>query len=78
LALDEPKDTDKVFEFEGNIKFVMEKELLESAKPVKVDITYTGFSVESNLQLGGGGGCGSGSCSTDSSGGCGTPGSCCN
>lgn len=73
MALDEPKDTDEVFDFEGDIKFVMEKELLEAAKPVKVDITYTGFSVDSNLQLGGGG-CGS-SCSTD--GGCGTAGSCC-
>ncbi|BBD07438.1 HesB/YadR/YfhF-family protein [Desulfovibrio ferrophilus] len=76
MALDEPKDTDEVFEFDGDIKFVMEKELLEAAKPVKVDITYTGFSVDSNLQLGGGG-CGSGSCGTDSSGGCGSAGSCC-
>jgi len=73
LALDEPKDTDEVFDFDGGIKFVMEKDLLEAAKPVKVDITYTGFSVDSNLQLGGGS-CGS-SCGTGGS--CGTQGSCC-
>lgn len=68
MALDEPKATDEVYEFEGDIKFVIDKELLANAKPVKVDVTYTGFSVDSNLQLGGGGcgsagGCASGSCS---------------
>jgi hypothetical protein len=46
-------------------KFLIEKNLMEHAAPVKVDLTYTGFSVSSNLQLGGGGGggCG-GSCSS--------------
>jgi hypothetical protein len=49
--------------------FVVEKDLLEKASPLKVDMTYMGFSVTSNLELGGGGGscggsCSSGSCST--------------
>jgi hypothetical protein len=48
--------------------FVIEKDLLEKASPLKVDMTYMGFSVTSSLELGGGGGCGSscsgGSCST--------------
>jgi hypothetical protein len=65
LALDEPKETDAVFDFDGGISFVIDKQLLESAAPVKVDVTYTGFTVDSSLQLGGG--CSSGSCS---SGGC--------
>ncbi len=65
MALDEPNDKDEVFE-ENGYKIVMEKELFEQAKPIKVDVSYMGFSVESNLQLGGGacgtGGCASGSC----------------
>ena len=55
--------------------FVMDKELYQQASPVKVDISYMGFVVESNLQLGGGS-CSTGGCGTDSSG-CGTSGSCC-
>ncbi len=54
-----------MFDFDGGISFVIDKQLLESAAPVKVDVTYTGFTVDSSLQLGGG--CSSGSCS---SGGC--------
>jgi len=48
--------------------FVIEKDLLEKATPLKVDMTYMGFSVTSNMELGGGSSCGSscsgGSCST--------------
>ncbi|NJB66567.1 hypothetical protein GGQ74_000207 [Desulfobaculum xiamenense] len=73
MALDEPKETDAVFDFEDGLKFVMDKQLLTSAAPVKVDLTYTGFVVDSNLPVGGGS-CSSGSCS---SGGCGSSGSCC-
>ncbi len=72
MALDEPKESDEVFDFDGGIKFLMDKDLLESAQPVTVDIGYMGFTVDSSLQLGGGG-CSSGSCS---SGSCGTDGSC--
>lgn len=35
---------------------------MKNAAPVKVDLTYAGFTVQSSLQLGGGG-C-SGSCSS--------------
>ena len=38
--------------------FVIEKELYEKASPLKVDMTYMGFSVTSSLKLGGGSGCG--------------------
>jgi hypothetical protein len=33
LALDEPTETDAVFDFEGGITFVMDKQLLDSAAP---------------------------------------------
>ena len=64
MALDEPKDTDEVFEVEG-FKYLADKDFLEKAKPITVDFAYTGFKITSNLTLGGGeGGCGgcSGSC----------------
>jgi hypothetical protein len=48
--------------------FVIEKDLFQKGTPFKVDMTYMGFSVTSQLELGGGSGCGSscssGSCST--------------
>lgn len=71
LALDQIKDTDKVFDFDGGLQFCIDAPLLEQATPVKVDVTYTGFVVESELQLGGG--CGSGC----SSSGCGSSSGCC-
>jgi len=73
LALDEPKGSDEVFEIEGGLKFVIDKQLLATAAPVKVDVTYTGFVIDSNMPVGGGS-CGGGDCS---SGGCGSSGSCC-
>jgi hypothetical protein len=48
----------------------MDKDLYESAKPVKIDVSYMGFSVTSNLNLGDGG-CSGGSCSTGGSCSCG-------
>lgn len=66
LALDEPKDTDDVFDTEG-YSFVVDKDLLTQAKPLTVDFACSGFTVDSSLELGSGG-CGGG-CSC-SSGGC--------
>lgn len=72
LALDEKRDGDSAFDFEDGISFVVNTELLEEAKPVKVDVSYTGFTVDSNLSLDGGGcGCASGCGSGAGSGGCG-------
>jgi Fe-S cluster assembly iron-binding protein IscA len=74
LALDEAKDTDDLFEA-GGYQFIVDKDLAVQAAPLRVDMSYMGFSVQSSLELGGGGcGCSGGSCS---SGSCGTPGSCC-
>lgn len=61
LALDEPKDSDDVFQVDG-YSIVVDKELLEKAKPLTIDFACAGFSVDSSLELGGGG-CGGCSCS---------------
>ena len=36
MALDEPKDNDDVFDI-GEFKYIVEKELMEQAKPIKID-----------------------------------------
>jgi iron-sulfur cluster assembly protein len=63
MALDEPKDDDEIVNNNG-ITFLVNKQLLEQVKPVKVDFvesTYgSGFSISSNLAKGGT----CGSCST--------------
>ncbi|QJT08166.1 IscA/HesB family protein [Oceanidesulfovibrio marinus] len=72
LALDQANENDEVVEHDG-FTFVVEKELYEQAKPISIDISYMGFTVDSALPLGGGScgsSCGSGGCGTDSSGGC--------
>jgi Fe-S cluster assembly iron-binding protein IscA len=65
LALDEPKESDKIFE-EGGIKFLVEDSLLEKCGAVKVDFMdagyRSGFSITSVNPLGSGGSCSSGSC----------------
>jgi iron-sulfur cluster assembly protein len=65
LALDEPKDSDKVYE-EGGLKFLVDADLQEKCGAVKVDFMEagyrSGFSITSANPLGGGGSCSSGSC----------------
>jgi len=65
LALDEPKESDKIFE-EGGLKFLVEDSLLEKCGAVKVDFMdagyRSGFSITSANPLGSGGSCSSGSC----------------
>ena len=56
LALDEPTDSDTTFDEKG-YSFVINNDLFTAAKNIKVDFTYMGFSVESEIPLGGGGGC---------------------
>ena len=63
MALDEPKDDDEIVKNDG-ITFLVNKDLLEKAKPINVDFVDSamgsGFSISSALSVGGG--CGS-SCS---------------
>ena len=58
MALDEPKDDDEIVKNNG-FTFLINKELYEQAKPINVDFVDSGwgqgFSISSNLQLGGGG-----------------------
>ena len=57
LALDESKETDNVYDING-ITYLIDKALSEQAKEVKVDFVdnngRSGFSVSSELNLGGG------------------------
>ncbi len=68
MALDEPKEDDQVFE-KNEITYVINRDLYEQVKPINVDFVETamgsGFSIQSNLNAGGG-------CGTS----CGTGGSC--
>jgi len=65
MALDEPKKEDEVFDEKGT-KFIIDKDLLNQAKPINVDFVETergsGFKLTSSLQPTEGG-CGS-SCSS--------------
>ena len=64
LALDEPTENDEVMEQDG-FKFVVEKELYDKAKPISIDASPMGFTVDSALRLAGpdcSSGCGSGGC----------------
>jgi len=64
MALDEPKDSDEVYEVEG-FKYIIDKGFMEKAKPVKVDFSEYGFKLSSNIDF-------DASCSS-----CSTTGSCC-
>lgn len=65
MALDEPRDSDKVFDEKG-FKFCMEENLYEKTGGVKVDAGYMGFVVESVNPLSSGSGCAScSSCGTN-------------
>ena len=63
MALDESKDTDKVFNVDG-FDYVVDKEFLKEAQPIKVDFLDIGFKVTSSLVL------------DSSCGGCSSSGSC--
>ncbi len=68
MALDEPKEDDKVFDDDG-ITYVINSELFERAKPIQVDFvtsfTGAGFSISSGLAANSSsaGSCSSNSCS---------------
>ncbi len=53
MALDEPREQDEVFD-DRDITFVIDKQLLEQVKPIKVDYVNShmgsGFSISSNMQ----------------------------
>ncbi len=62
MALDEPKDEDEVFDIDG-FQFLVNKDFLEKAKPIKVDFLVHGFKLDCGLDFGPGcSSCGTGSC----------------
>ncbi len=72
LALDEPKDSDKVFE-NDSLKFLVEKSLLTTCGGITVDYIdagpRSGFGITSVKPISsGGGGCSSGSCGSSNCG----------
>ena len=71
LALDEPKDTDKVFE-NDSLKFLVEKSLLTTCGGITVDYVdagpRSGFGITSVKPISSGGGCSSGSCGSSNCG----------
>ena len=61
MALDEPQENDEVYDI-GQFKYVVDKELLKKAKPIKIDFMGNGFSITSSMVFESGcGSCGSGS-----------------
>ena len=46
LVLDEPKDDDSVFDVEG-FQYLVNNNLLEKAKPIKIDFLQMGFKIDS-------------------------------
>ena len=65
MALDEPKDTDDVYEI-GGFKYIVDKDFIEKATPIKVDFTEMGFKIDSGIDFG-----------APACGSCGTKTSCC-
>ncbi len=50
LDLDEQKDTDHVFEIDG-FQFIVDKEFMKEAEPIKVDFTRSGFQFDCSLEF---------------------------
>jgi len=66
MALDEPKDTDNVYDVD-NFKYIVDKDFMEKAKPIVVDFQAMGFKITSGIKIEAGTGCS----------GCGSTSSCC-
>jgi iron-sulfur cluster assembly protein len=61
LALDEPNDNDGTYDISG-LTYVVDKELMEQATPIKIDFMGRGLTITSSLVFEEGcGGCGSAS-----------------
>ena len=76
MALDESNDNDEVFDVEG-FSYIVNKNLLEKASPIKVDFSNYGFRLDCAIDFGPGGCGGCGSAGDASADGCATEGSCC-
>ena len=50
MVLDEPKDTDDVFDIDG-FTFIVDKEFMKEAEPIKVDFTRSGFQFDCAIEF---------------------------
>ena len=50
MDLDEPKDADDVFDIDG-FKFIIDKEFMQEAEPIKIDFTRSGFQFYCSLEF---------------------------
>jgi iron-sulfur cluster assembly protein len=50
LDVDEPKDTDDVFDIDG-FQFVVDKEFLREAEPITVDFAHLGFQIDCAIEF---------------------------
>ncbi len=50
MALDEQKDTDDVFVV-NNFQYIVDKDFMKKASPIKIDFLVTGFKVDSSIEL---------------------------
>jgi hypothetical protein len=61
MALDEPNELDQEFDIDG-YKYVVNKDFLEKANPIKVDFHMYGFKLDCGMDFGAGcTSCGTGS-----------------
>ncbi len=65
LALDELKNTDDVYKI-GGLQYIVDKEFMQKATPIKVDFSQYGFKLSSGIDLGSESGCSS--CGTSGQG----------
>ena len=50
MGLDEPRDTDDVFNIDG-FRFIVDKEFMKAAEPIKVDFSGFGFQFDCALEF---------------------------
>ena len=62
MALDEQRDQDEVYDIDG-FQYLVDKDFLEKAKPIKVDYMVHGFKLDCGMDFGPAGGCAG--CGTD-------------
>lgn len=56
MALDELKEDDAVYDIDG-FQYIVNKEFLEKAKPIKVDFLVHGFKLDSGMSFSPAAGC---------------------
>ena len=67
MALDEPRETDHIYNI-GDFQYLVDKNFMEQANPIMVDFMQTGFKITSGLVL---------NAVNDGCSGCGSSSSCC-